>query len=93
MSVLKRIVASPAFLSAAGSVAAWYLRLVWYASRRTIEPATIYDTVQMPAIIAMWHGQHFLSPFIPRPLPIRCKGLSVAGFLLRLRDRNIRPPH
>lgn len=66
MSLLKRIVASPAFLSAAGSVAAWYLRLVWYSSRRTIEPATIYDTVQMPAIIAMWHGQHFLSPFIKK---------------------------
>ena len=27
---------------------------------------TIYDTVQMPAIIAMWHGQHFLTPFIKR---------------------------
>ena len=66
MSLLKRIVASPAFLSAAGSVAAWYLRLVWYSSRRTIEPATIYNTVQMPAIIAMWHGQHFLSPFIKK---------------------------
>ena len=66
MSLLKRIVASPAFLSAAGSVAAWYLRLVWYSSRRTIEPATIYDTVQLPAIIAMWHGQHFLSPFIKK---------------------------
>jgi lysophospholipid acyltransferase (LPLAT)-like uncharacterized protein len=66
MPLLKRIVASPAFLSAAGSVAAWYLRLVWYSSRRTIEPATIYDTVQMPAIIAMWHGQHFLSPFIKK---------------------------
>jgi lysophospholipid acyltransferase (LPLAT)-like uncharacterized protein len=64
MSHLKRLVASPVFLSAAGSVAAWYLRLVWHSSRRTIEPATIYDTVDMPAIIAMWHGQHFLSPFI-----------------------------
>ncbi len=66
MSLLKRIVASPVFLSAAGSVAAWYLRLVWHSSRRTIEPATIYDTVDMPAIIAMWHGQHFLSPFIKK---------------------------
>lgn len=66
MSLLKRIVASPVFLSAAGSVAAWYLRLVWHSSRRTIEPATIYDTVQVPAIIAMWHGQHFLSPFIKK---------------------------
>ncbi len=66
MPLLKRITASPAFLSAAGSVAARYLRLVWHTNRKIIEPATIYDTVQMPAIIAMWHGQHFLAPFIKR---------------------------
>jgi lysophospholipid acyltransferase (LPLAT)-like uncharacterized protein len=66
MPLLKRIAASPAFLSAAGSVAAWYLRLVWLTNRKILEPATIYDTVQMPAIIAMWHGQHFLAPFIKR---------------------------
>ena len=66
MSITKRIFASPAFQSAVGSVAAWYLRLVWYSSRKILEPATIYDTVQMPAIIAMWHGQHFLTPFIKR---------------------------
>jgi hypothetical protein len=66
MPLLKRIAASPAFLSAAGSVAAWYLRLVWYSSRVTIEPATIYDTIEIPIIIGMWHGQHFLTPFIKR---------------------------
>ncbi len=63
---MKRIVGSPAFLSVAGSMAATYLRLVWYSSRKILEPATIYDTVEMPAIIAMWHGQHFLAPFIKR---------------------------
>lgn len=63
---MKRIVGSTAFQAAAGSVAAWYLRLVWYSSRTIIEPATIYDTVEMPAIIAMWHGQHFLAPFVKR---------------------------
>lgn len=66
MSFTKRILTSPAFQSAVGSVAAWYLRLVWYSSRRTIEPATIYDTVEMPMIMAMWHGQHFLTPFVKR---------------------------
>ncbi|MDO9412748.1 MAG: lysophospholipid acyltransferase family protein [Pseudolabrys sp.] len=66
MPLIKRIVASPAFLSAAGTVAAWYLRLVWHSSRQIIEPANIYDIVQMPAIIAMWHGQHFLAPFIKK---------------------------
>lgn len=66
MPLLKRIIASPAFLSAAGSVAAWYLRLVWHTSRVTIEPATIYETADMPMIVGMWHGQHFLAPFIKR---------------------------
>ena len=66
MPSLKRIVAAPAFQNAAGAVAAGYLRLVWRTSRVTLEPTTIYDTVQMPAIIAMWHGQHFLAPFIKR---------------------------
>src|SRR5664279_3680496 len=66
MPLFKRIVASSAFQGAVGSVAAWYLRLAWYSSRKIFEPATIYDTVQMPAIIAMWHGQHFLMPFIKR---------------------------
>lgn len=66
MPSLKRIVAAPAFQNAVGAVAAGYLRLVWRTSRVTLEPATIYDTVQMPAIIAMWHGQHFLMPFIKR---------------------------
>ncbi len=66
MPLFKRIVASPTFLSAAGTIAAWYLRAVWYSSRRTLEPTTIYQTVKMPAIIAMWHGQHFLAPFIKR---------------------------
>lgn len=63
---MKRIVASPAFQSAAGSLAAWYLRLVWNTNSAVREPADIYETVRMPAIIALWHGQHFLAPFIKR---------------------------
>lgn len=67
MPVFKRIVASSAFQEVMGTLGAWYLRLVWGTSRKVLEPATIYDTVQMPAIIALWHGQHFLAPFIRRP--------------------------
>jgi lysophospholipid acyltransferase (LPLAT)-like uncharacterized protein len=66
MPSFKRIVSSPTFQDAVATAGAWYLRLVWRTSRVTLEPATIYDTVQMPAIIAMWHGQHFLTPFIKR---------------------------
>ncbi len=67
MPSLKRIVASPAFQETMGTLGAWYLRLVWHTSSHILEPATIYETVRMPAIIAMWHGQHFLAPFIRRP--------------------------
>jgi lysophospholipid acyltransferase (LPLAT)-like uncharacterized protein len=66
MASFKRFVTSPAVQTVIGTAAAWYLRLVWATSHKTIEPATIYDTVQFPAIIAMWHGQHFLTPFIKR---------------------------
>jgi hypothetical protein len=66
MPLFKRIAASSAFQGAVGTAAAWYLRLVWHTSSKTYEPATVYDTVKMPAIIALWHGQHFLAPFIKR---------------------------
>lgn len=66
MPSLKQIVASPAFQETMGTLGAWYLRLVWHSSSHILEPATIYETVRMPAIIAMWHGQHFLSPFIKK---------------------------
>lgn len=49
-----------------GTLGAWYLRLVWHTSSVVLEPATIYETVQTPAIIAMWHGQHFMAPFIKK---------------------------
>ena len=46
--------------------AAQYLRLVWSTSRFTVEPPDIYDRVatDLPVILAMWHGQHFLMPFV-----------------------------
>lgn len=67
MSILKRIAASPAFMDVAGWLGAGYLKLVWHTSRSTFEPATIYETFQVPAIITMWHGQHFMMPFVKRP--------------------------
>jgi lysophospholipid acyltransferase (LPLAT)-like uncharacterized protein len=66
MAWLKRLTASPAFQETVGAAAAVYLRTVWRTSRVILEPATIYETVQIPAIIAMWHGQHFMAPFIKR---------------------------
>ena len=48
---------------------AWYLRLAWYTSRRIFEPLDIYETLETPAILAMWHGQHFMMPFVKRNEP------------------------
>jgi hypothetical protein len=69
MLSLKRIATSSAFQEAIGAVAASYLRLVWRTSQITLEPTGIYETVEMPAIVAMWHGQHFMAPFIKRDDP------------------------
>ncbi len=53
---------------ALGALAASYLRLVWRTARFTIEPPDFYDRVapDLPVIIAMWHGQHFMMPFVKR---------------------------
>lgn len=69
MSLVKRILAARATQRAIGIVAAWYLRLVWRTSRFVIEPADIYERVNtdFPLILAMWHGQHFMAPFVKRP--------------------------
>ena len=63
MLSFKRIVASSAFQNIVGTAGAWYLRLVWYTSRKIYDPANVYDLVKPPIIGAMWHGQHFLAPF------------------------------
>ena len=66
MSLYKRIVTSPAFQDAVATAGACYLRLVWHSTRTTIEPPDIYETADQPLIIALWHGQHFMAPFIKR---------------------------
>src|SRR5262245_55574503 len=68
MSLVKRVVGSRPFQRTAGFVAAEYLRLVWKTTRFTIEPSGIYERFERdaPVIIAMWHGQQFLIPFIKR---------------------------
>ncbi len=69
MSFLKRLARSERVRSAAGSLLAGYLRLVWRTGRFKLDPPNIYDyaDANLPVIFAMWHGQHFLSPFVKRP--------------------------
>ena len=68
MSWVKRLVALRPFQMTAGIMAAEYLRLVWKTTRIVVEPEGIYEQFERdaPVIIAMWHGQHFLIPFIRR---------------------------
>jgi len=54
-------------------LAAEYLRLVWKTSRFIMEPADPYRMYEahQPVIIGMWHGQHFLMPFLRRHYRVR----------------------
>ena len=73
MGVLKRIARSRPVQTTIGVVGAEYLRFVWNTSRSVLEPADAYERMipQLPVIIAMWHGQHFLVPFIRRGYPAK----------------------
>jgi len=66
MPVFKHIVRSSGFQEAVATVGACYLWLVWQSTRATIEPADIYQTAEQPVIVALWHGQHFMAPFLKR---------------------------
>ncbi|MEH2511948.1 lysophospholipid acyltransferase (LPLAT)-like uncharacterized protein [Nitrobacteraceae bacterium AZCC 1564] len=50
----------------AGFTAAEFLRLVWWTNRFTLDPPEIYKHIEpdMPVIVAFWHGQHFMMPFL-----------------------------
>lgn len=57
------------FRWAVGRVLAHYLSFVWKTSRFVLDPPDLYARIesQLPVIIAMWHGNHFLVPFLRRP--------------------------
>jgi lysophospholipid acyltransferase (LPLAT)-like uncharacterized protein len=66
MLSLRQITRSYRVQRAIGVGAAYYLRFVWHTTRLTIEPPDAVERIakQVPIILAMWHGQHFLTPFI-----------------------------
>jgi hypothetical protein len=49
---------------------------VWHTTRFTVEPADAYERIpkHAPIILAFWHGQHFLMPFV-KPKDLRAKVL------------------
>jgi lysophospholipid acyltransferase (LPLAT)-like uncharacterized protein len=69
MRWLRRLTRTRAFQHAVGVIAAEYLRLVWWTNRFHIDPPDIYDSIdtKLPLIIAFWHGQHFMMPFLKKP--------------------------
>jgi lysophospholipid acyltransferase (LPLAT)-like uncharacterized protein len=66
MSLLRRIMRSHAVKHGIGVLAAEYLRLVWKTNTLIVDPSDLYEQVEadFPIIVAMWHGQHFMMPFI-----------------------------
>ena len=71
MSLLRRTMRSPAVRKGIGVAAAYYLRLVWKTNRLIVDPPDLYEKVEahFPIIVAMWHGQHFMVPFIKHDQP------------------------
>jgi lysophospholipid acyltransferase (LPLAT)-like uncharacterized protein len=64
--LLRNLLRSGWLQRAVGLLAAEYLRLVWLTNKFSIEPANVYARVepQQPMILAFWHGQHFMTPFV-----------------------------
>lgn len=69
MQALKRVGRSQIAQDVLGRLLARYLELVRRTNRFTFEPAEIYDRLapMTPFIGAMWHGQHFMAPYLRRP--------------------------
>jgi lysophospholipid acyltransferase (LPLAT)-like uncharacterized protein len=75
--ILRNVLRSGGFQRALGFLAAEFLRLVWVTNRFSVDPPTAYEIVEarMPVILAFWHGQHFLTPFIKTKKSYRVKVL------------------
>lgn len=65
----KRLGRSPTVQAALGTLGAQYLRFVARTNSLVMDPPDAYEQMgqHMPIILAMWHGQHFLVPFVRRP--------------------------
>ena len=64
--LLRNVLRSSWVQRAAGFLAAEFLRLVWLTNKFRFVPCDVYEIVepQRPVILAFWHGQHFMTPFI-----------------------------
>ena len=75
--LLRNVLRSGWLQRAVGFLAAEYLRLVWLTNKFSFEPANVYEMLEpnQPLILAFWHGQHFLTPFIKTKESHRAKVL------------------
>lgn len=72
MKLGRRLIRTPAIQQLLGGGLAGYLGLVDRTSRAVREPPDLDERFRTlaPAIVAMWHGQHFMAPFErPRSVP------------------------
>lgn len=85
MLSVKRAARKPFVQRLVGRLIARYLKLVDITTRYTISPPDIYDQVDAdsPAIIAMWHGEHFMMPFVNR------RNYKIKALISRHRDGEI----
>ncbi|BCJ91672.1 hypothetical protein IZ6_24070 [Terrihabitans soli] len=60
----KKIVRSPFVLNLAGSLIAFYIRIIGKTTRFVQEPADLRGALagDLPLIMALWHGQHVITP-------------------------------
>lgn len=67
--MFKKLLRSKPVLRGLGLVMAGYLKLVRRTNSFVVEPADAETRIYgaAPAIVAMWHGQHFMLPYIRRP--------------------------
>lgn len=65
-NLLKRMASSDRVIRVVGHAAVGYLHLVKGTSRITYEPENIQAAFgdALPGIVTMWHGQHFMAPFV-----------------------------
>src|SRR5437879_86203 len=75
--LIRNVLRSSWVQRAVGFLAAEYLRLVWLTNKFSFDPPDVYELVepQLPAILAFWHGQHFMTPFIKTKNSHRAKVL------------------
>ncbi|TBW34982.1 DUF374 domain-containing protein [Siculibacillus lacustris] len=64
--MLKRLLRREGFRNLVGSLFARYFRFVRRSTRLVVEPPDYFANLggPQPLIVAMWHGEHFMTPFI-----------------------------